>query len=327
MNVPPLQNLIVCAYNPQTIVRHFVLAAVAYASVLCGAARAQSAPAAPPLSLWPGVELSYTVAGDAVATLESSSDLSLWKTVSGADYGGEVIQYVAVTEPNGYYRLRLETRAAGGKSRWLLTNSRLVMNSASGPEAVTFMEGGSGSRQSATGPGMQLFTWEWQRTGRDIGSAVLTLPDGTVETVDLQFTSQNAGVYTIERSLEGVPLGAVSGTFRDDSNSPASLEVSVPQQPGEALLTLSGTGRPLRIELDSTGNASVSSPAGPRNYTATYTLTGDTTAELVLSCQDGFVELCDLRFTGPACGTYTLRLEESGVLRRSAAGAFTISPN
>lgn len=325
MKVPPPHNLIVCAIPPQTIVRHFVLAAVAYVSVLCGAARAQSVPAAPPLLLGGAVELSYTVESYTTAALESSANLTLWQPATAAEYGDgeEIIRYVAAPADKAYFRLRIDTLSTVGKSRWELSGARLLRNTATGMEILVFSESGTGTMESVTGTGS--FTWTWERTGADTGSAVITWPNGIVETMDLQFTAGNAGVFTSERSREGIPAGTVTGTFRDDPA--AVLLVSMPPASESKAITLSGTGRPVRINVDGTGNASISSPAGGTSFTADYTVTGNNTAELFLICQDGSTQRCGLQFTGPSCGSYTLQAEANGSLRRTAAGTFTISPH
>src|SRR5687767_12893967 len=108
MNVPPFNKLIVCVTPPQTIVRQCVLAAVSYVSVLCGAANAQLAPAAPPLTLWNAVELAHGTQAGKTYVLEYSNDLALWTTVSPPLYGSgeEAVQFL----PGGpgtesFYRL------------------------------------------------------------------------------------------------------------------------------------------------------------------------------------------------------------------------------
>ncbi len=323
MKVPPPQNLIVRAIPPQSIARHFVLAAAAVVLVLCGAASAQSAPAAPPLSLWNAVEISRETAADATATLEHSPDLQLWQSVAAPVYGGGELTLLAPAgaEAQGFYRLKIETRPSGGDSRWDMTGARLLYNTAVGVRSLSLGENGAGIMDAATG--QMTFTWEWLRTGRDTGLLTTTWPDGVVETTEMEFTELNAGAFTSERMKEGVPAGAVCGSFRDEAS--AALAVAVPVAPGDATIVLAGTGRPVSVVLSAAGTARISSPSGARDFSASYVLTGAATAELSLSCEDGSTESGTLTFTGPACGSFEMHSKLNGRLRRSGGGAFTIA--
>ena len=326
MKVPPLQNLIVCAIPAQSIVRHFVLAAAAHVFVLCGAASAQSAPVAPPLTLWNAVAVTHVTAAETTGTLEHSADLTLWQVAGDAVYGdGESLTQLIPTAgqgDTGFFRVKTETRPAVGDARWTLTGTRLLVNTKTGAQFLTFSANGAGTANDGTA--VRSFTWDWQRTGRNTGSAVITWPDGLSATMALEFKSGSAGVFISELTRDGVPAGVVGGTFRDEEGG--SLTATAPAVPGDADLVLAGTGRAQRINLAAVGTAVITGPAGPRSFSAAWALTDARHATLSLSCQDGTTEVCELACTGPACGTYTLTVEMNGRLRRSAEGVFTIAP-
>ena len=326
MNVPPPHNLIVCASNPQTFVRHIVLAAASYVFVLCGAASAQSVPAAPPLIVEGAAEISYAVEPLTTAVLETSASLSLWEPVGLPDYSTQVLHYVPVPGEKQFFRLKIDTAPESGRSRWQLGGSRLVRNTATGVEIYEFDAAGTGNRFVAASTSGVPFTWSWVRTGADTGTSVITWQDGTVETMELVFTTGEAGVFTSEKTEDGLPAGAVAGTFRDDAV--AAFAPSTAPDSGRRVITLAGTGRPLRVLLDGAGGATMSNPVGANSFTATYTpdpAPGTLSAMLVLTCQDGVVQTSRLQFTGPGCGTYSTTVETStGQLRRSGQGAFTV---
>lgn len=328
MKVLPLHNLIVCAIPPQTIVRQCVLAAVAYVSVLCGAARVQSAPAAPPLTLWNAVELSHGTDQDETYILEHSTDLSLWTAIGGPVYGdgdqaGHLVSAFNTNAASGFYRLKVNTRPPEGKSRWSMDGCRMLLNTSGGACVMTFGSDATGSMMAADA-GLAAFTWDWQRTGLDTGRATVTWPGGIVETMDLQFTGEHAGVFSSRKTAEGLFAGAASGTFRDDAA--ASLAQSAPSSLTNVLLTVSGTGRATGIEVNAFGNAMISGPAGPAGFACSYTRRSAAEAEMILTNEEGTTETWLLTFTGPACGTCAGTTERNGILRRTASGNFTIAP-
>lgn len=324
MKVPSLQTLIVRALPSQSMSRHFVLAAAAHVTVLCGAASAQSAPAAPPLSLWNAVSITHSVPAETVAVVEHSAHLSLWHAAGAEVFGdGEpVLEFApAAAAGQGFYRVKLETRPAAGKARWGLAGTRLLVNSSRGIRFLNFAAGGSGTETAGTTE--TAFTWEWRRTGRDEGLLTITLPKGKVEMMTLEFSAANAGVWTTDRLDNGAPAGAEKGTFRDETDS--AVTPAAPEFPGSATVTFAGPGRKQCIRLAET-SAHISSPAGGRDYAVMYSRTAPASATLLLSCQDGAVENCTLTFTGPACGVFEQVSELQGGLRRITSGAFTIAP-
>jgi hypothetical protein len=270
------------------------------------------------------VSITHSVPEETVAVVEHSADLSLWQAAGPEVYGdGELMtEYVpAVAVGQGFYRVKLETRPPAGKARWDMAGTRLLVNSTSGVRFLNFDAEGSGRETGPTGDA--AFKWEWQRTSRDEGLLTITRPGRVVETMTMEFSAANAGIWTTERFEDGVPAGAEKGTFRDGMDS--TLIPAAPEFPGHATVTLAGPGRRQSIRLAET-TAHISSPAGGREYAATYTLTGATSASLLLTCQDGTVESCTLTFTGPSCGTFEQISEFQSGLRRTTAGAFTIAP-
>ncbi len=325
MKVPSLPNLIVCAISPQAIVRHYVLAAV-FVSVLCGAASAQSAPAAPPLTLLPAVEVSHTTAQDKTFSLEHSPDLLRWITVAPPVFGDDedFSHLISTSEGKGkgFYRLKVETFPEEGDSRWSLTGSRILLNTAGGVCRMNFDENAAGTmtRDAA----VTTFTWQWHRDGLDTGIAAITWPDGTVETIAMEFTGNNSGAFSSQRTTDGLPGGAVSGTFRDEAGP--GLLPTVPAALGNALVTFSSTGRAVSVKVSADGTAGITSPAGRASYDCSYAVTGPSTAELKMRGSNGTTESWSLTFAGPACGTYAWKSELKGVPRRQSSGAFTIAP-
>ena len=324
MKVPPLQNSIVCAIPSQTIVRQSVLAAVSVLSVLCGAASAQSAPAAPPLTLFSAVEVSHSTKLNRTYSLEHSTDLGSWTVIADPVFGdSEVASHlIPGSAGSGFYRLKVESYPVAGKSRWSLAGSRMVLNTARGNRHVAFEQPRAGSMTTATG--VTTFTWDWQRDGLDSGVTTLISPDGSVETLTMQFTGLNAGVYSSQRSVNGLPAGTAAGTFRDEADP--SLAVSVPAILGDSLITISGTGRAVGVKVRADGTAGISSPAGGATYDCNYAVTGPATAELMMTCSNGARQSWSLTFTGPACGNCTWQTSLNGVLRRESSGSFTIAP-
>jgi len=325
MKVSPLHDLIVCVLPSQSIVRHIVLAAAAHVLVLCGAASAQSVPAAPPLFISPAVEITHGTALKSTVTLEHSGDLQLWQAAGVPVFGGggEWTRFIATgPEAQGFFRLKTETRPDTGLSRWDLAGSRLLLTDGPSAKILTFSDGDSGL--AVTAEAHTAFTWQWMRDGRDTGRVTLAWPDGLTETVELTFTAANAGAFTATRSRDGLPAGVAAGVFRDETAR--GLDATAPSSPGNAVLVLSNTGRPLRITLSEAGTAHVSNPSGEREFTVSYSLTGQTSATVMLSCQDGDVEFYSLQFTGPACGRYEMNSRRDGKLRRAGSGSFTIAP-
>jgi hypothetical protein len=327
MKVPPLQNLIVCVIPPQTIVRQCVLAAVSYVSVLCGAANAQSAPAAPPVSLSNAAQLTWPTAGGEIYTLEHSRDLTLWNAVTAPVFGdvNEASQVVPLPDAGagaGYYRLKIAAQPREGKSRWSMAGCRMLLTTPAGSCSMTFDGDGLGRMDAVNAAA--AFTWDWQRTGPDSGRATITWHGGVVELMNLNFTGKRAGVFQSRKFAGGAFAGAACGTFRDDDGT--SLAQAAPVSLANKLLTLSGRGRPLAVEIDAFGNASVAGPAGSVLYSCHYAPRSSTEAEVTLINDEGTVEKWHLTFNGPHCGACSVRTERNGVLRRSAAGTFTVSP-
>jgi hypothetical protein len=325
MKVPSPHDLIVCVLPAQSSVRHFVLAAAAHVLVLCGAADAQSVPAAPSLSVWNALHLTHHTLPDATVTLERSADLDLWSVAGEPVYGSGESHSLLVPagdESSGFLRLRTEVRPVIGKSRWDLQGSRLLLNSEKEVRLLTFGESGAGT--AATAGSLTVFGWQWIRSGNDEGQLTLTMPDGLEETIEFQFTAANAGAYVSRRSRNGLPAGAAAGVFRDEPSS--QLAASTPGSPGEASLVLSGTGRPICVSLSASGTAVVPDSTGEREFSASYEPTGEHTAVVTLSCDDGSVEAFTLTFTGPSCGSCTTHSTLEGRVRRTGSASFTIAP-
>ena len=321
MKVPPLKNSIVCAIHPQGIARHSVLAAVL---ILCGAASIQSAPAAPPLLLSDAVEISQSTEPGKTYSLEESSDLQVWKTIAEPVFGdGEESGALVGTESDDhFYRLRVATLPAGGKSRWTMSGCRMVLNTANSICRMAFDANATGTMTRDSGT--TGFTWTWKRDGLDTGVAIITWPDQIVETMTMQFKGLNAGVFSSLKTRDGLPAGSVAGTFRDAAEH--SLEPLVPVVLGDALLAFSGTGRAVGVTVSADGSAGITGPAGAAGYTCDYTITGPVTADLDMICGNGTTESWSLTFTGPACGTCSWKSARNGVPRRTSAGSFTIAP-
>jgi hypothetical protein len=325
MKVPSPHDLIVGVLRAQSIVRHFVLAAAAHVLVLCGAADAQSVPAAPPLSVWNAVHLAHGTLPDTTVTLERSEALGLWSVAGEPVYGNgeELSLFVpAGNDSAGFIRLRTEVRPVVGKSRWDLDGARLLLNSEQEVRLLTFGKSGEGTAAS-TGS-LTVFAWQWSRTGHDSGRLTLTMPDGLVETVEFQFTAANAGAYVSRKSRNGLPAGANSGVFRDEPSS--LLGPTAPGSPGDASLVISGTGRAVCVSLAASGTAVVTNATGEREFSASYESTGEDTATVTLSCEDGSVEEFALTFTGPSCGRCVTHSTLAGRLRRAGSASFTIAP-
>ncbi len=325
MKVPPLQDLIVCVIPPQSIVRHIVLAAAAHVLVLCGAASAQSVPAAPPLNLWNAVEVKHGVLPNGSVLLEQSPDLALWEAAGSPAFGetGEITRFVSAgASPQAYFRLKTTVRPADGFGRWDLTGSRLLLNTAREVRLLTFDGNAAGTAQSAEE--QTSFTWRWLRTGTRTGRLAVTWPGGLEESLELDFSASNAGAFTSRRSRNGLPAGADAGVFRDAEST--GLAVSVPESPGDCTLVLSNTGRPVSVSLSASGTASLSIPGGAQEYSVNYSVTGGGSAEVWLSCESGALEIYRLTFSGPGCGEYEMSSHLNGGLRRAGGGSFTIAP-
>ena len=321
MKVPPHNNSIVCAIHPQDIARHSVLAAVL---ILCGAASIQSAPAAPPLFLSSAVEIFHGTEQGKTYSLEESSDLRVWKTIAEPFFGdGKTTgDLIAADSGDHFYRLKVATFPAGGKSRWEMSGCRMILNTADGVCRMAFDENATGTMVRDSGA--TAFTWTWKRDGLDTGVAIITWPDQIVETMTMQFKGLNAGVFSSVKTRDGLPAGAVSGTFRDASDR--GFDPEMPAVLDNALIAFSGAGRAVGVRVGADGNAGISSPAGAASYTCAYTITGPATADLNLTCTNGSTEAWSLTFTGPSCGTCSWSSARNGVPRRASTGSFTIAP-
>jgi hypothetical protein len=324
MNVPPHKHLIVCVIPPQTIVRQCVLAAVSYVSALCGAARAQSAPVAPPLSIEPAVELSFRTELDKTYAIERSTDLQSWAAVEGIfGDGQDVTRQMAASSPGpAYFRLRSDTLPTGGNAPWRLADSTMLLNSPEGARNLVFNANGSGVvLQGATNA---PFTWEWLRTGLNGGVCTVALASGELETISMNFLAVDTGAFSNQRTKVGVPSGASNGTFRKVPDS--TLVTIMPATLGHSHITFSGSGRPVSLVVKGDGTASATSPTGVVTAPCTYALKTASSAELKLNGATPDSEVYTLSFNGPSCGTYTVKAKKNSVLRREATGAFTIAP-
>ncbi len=324
MKVPPLQTSIVRAIPPQAIVRQAVLAAASYVLVLCGAASAQSDPVAPPLALFPAVEVTHVTDPGQINFLEHSPDLRNWEVMGEPVFadGENTAHIMPLGAASGFYRLKAATYPETGNSRWTMSGSRMVLNSADGVCGMTFNDKAAGKMRRDTSE--TPFIWSWRRDGLDSGVATITWPDGIVEVVAMHFTGTNAGVVSSQRLSNGFPAGAKTGTFRDDTDG--SLAVSAPGALGDALISFSGPGRPVSVKVSADGTGGISSPAGRTAYSCNYTVTGPDTADMNMTCTNGSVQSWSLTFTGPACGNCSWKSELHGKLRRASTGSFTIAP-
>lgn len=332
MEVYSIQNLIVGAIPQRVVANYRALcidrALCIAASVLLGssAASAQAVPPPPPLALWNAVELTSATEPGKTYIIEQSSDLQLWVAIGGTVYGdgelsGNLVSNAGEANGNGFYRLKVETLPAEGHSRWSMSGCNMVLSTDAGACLMNFGNDGSG-RMTLEAGGIP-FAWDWLRTGRDSGCVTITWSGGVVESMDMHFLGKGAGVFSSRRVVDGIPAGASAGTFRDAGDSPLAL--SVPAALGNALITFSGSGRPVAVELKAGGAAAISSPVATGSFTSSYMVTGTTTATLILECSSGVTESWELNFTGPACGTYSSTSQRNGKLRRSATGAFTIA--
>jgi hypothetical protein len=323
MKVPPPKNLIVCVKPPQTIVRQCVLAAVAYVSALCGAAHAQSAPVAPPLSITDAVQLTHATENQKTYTIERSTALQAWQAVAGPFFGNgtSVAHSVPVSfGKSGYFRVRVDTRPAIGRAPWLIAETSLVLNGAAGPRSLMFNANGTGVQQR--GAANQSFSWTWRRTGMDTGVCTLVHESAERETLEMTYAATGSGAFSSQRSKEGVPAGSSAGTFRNVTDS--SLFAFMPAALGHEQITFAGYGRPSCVEVKTDGTAVTSGPAGDVTSQCTYILKTATTAELRLNAAPDS-EIYSLTFTGPSCGTFTCKGRRDSVLRREFSGSFTIA--
>ena len=319
MNIPSLQNLIERAIPPQTAPRQYVLAAAAV-TVMCGAASAQSAPAAPPLALLPAVELYHLPQEGEVLTLEHSPDLLQWTASPGPFFGhGEpftFLQPITAGTPGGYFRLKLDTRPAIGNAPWALAGRTVRLSEGTSNRLLTLLPEGSGTMTTSTET--LPFTWEWQRGGMDGGVLALTWPDGARTLQELEFLAVHSGVFVTRDS--GAAQSA--GTFLLDpavdtpSSAPAILE--------NVRVYISGSGRPSGLVIGELNALQRSTPFGTETCQIFYTRTGETTGVLRLANPSMQQEIT-LTFTGPGCGSCVTRETSAGVLRRESEGTFTVT--
>jgi hypothetical protein len=326
MTIPSLQNLIVCAFSTQSAPRHFVLAAVA-SSVLCGAAGAQSAPAAPPLSLWPAVEISRETAAGEVFYLERSLDLADW--TGGAEgifaAGGRVnlLEPLAEGRAAGYWRLRSEMHPETGLSRWSLQGCSMEMNRAGIFCRLSFLTENAGTMQ--TGAELRPFTWSWRRTGMDAGTLLLTWADGSRFEEEIRFLSSASGVYAVQEreAVTGAFAGAGTGTFRIGEAEPGAA--AAPLALENVRIDFTGSGRATSLRIGVANALERSTPFGQESCFIQYSRTGDTTALLHLT-NGPVLQSIELTFTAAGGGTCLTREFRSNVLRRESEGTFLISP-
>lgn len=321
MNIPSRQNLIVCAISSQTAPRHYVLAAVA-SLVLCGAARAQLSPAAPPLSVLPAVEILGSAQYGEVLTLQQSPSLRQWQSLDTPQFGsGESIRFLlpASTETEGeYFRFRLDTRPLIGKARWEVAGLSLTLNDGPSSRLVSLLPGGAGSMTSDQN--LQPFTWDWKRTGMDTGTLAIIWPGGARDSYELEHLSEQSGVF-VARTDAG--SGSVSaGSFR--INPAGALPSTAPAVLEKVRIDVTGSGRATCLVIGGTGTAERSSPFGPETYSMVYSRTGSHTATLELNGYPAS-QIISFTFTGPACGKCVTREMRNGVLRRESEGTFTLT--
>lgn len=326
MKVPPNKH-IVCAIPPQAILRQSVLAAVSYVMVLCGAACVQSALAAPSLILWNAVEISYGTESEQTCTLQRSSDLHLWTDVDGAVFGdGDVNEVMLSTagtaSRSGFFRLRVDARPALGNSRWSMAGCRMLINKGASPSKLIFLPDAGGTM--IDGDRLTPFKWGWHRTGLDDGQVTVTWADDVVEIMDFHFLGLYSGVFSSQRMTGGLPAGALSGTFQDEAS--AAPAPGIPASMQNVLVTLSGTGRPLGIEIKADGTALRPGATENEIYACRYAVTDGTQAELTLAKNGTDRETYSLTFSGPSCGKFSVQSFRDGLLRRSSEGTFAIAP-
>lgn len=325
MNIPFQKVLIAGAMPARSSVPRGLLAVMPLA-VLCGAAEAQSVPAAPALEVWPAVEVALTVEPDHVCSLESSEDLILWNAAGLAIYGtgDSASVLLPVGGRYGFVRARSETRPAGGLADWSLTGRSLRLNpQEAAPCVMNFTAAGSGVMDAA-GSEPVPFSWEWTRTGADSGTCVVAWPEGTEEAFAVQFMVPGAGVFTSILEDGELSAGGSSGTF---TRVAATDPVQVPVAVSGRRLVLSSTGRPVEIEFPAEGGASVLMESGKLPFSMNWQVTGAGLAQLSLSCTDGTTHLLKFSFLAGESGSYTWRSWRGGVLRREVEGAFSFSAN
>ncbi len=306
-----------------------MLTAVSLGSALAGTAGAQSLPGEPSLLIDSTIRLTHGTEVEKTYTVEQSFDFApdSWMAVGETRFGDGTDKVASVPvslefSKSSFFRLKVESRPETGIAPWSLPDRMFLLNTTGGVRTMAFLQEGGGVFKSASAT--DNFTWTWLRTGADTGVCVVALPGGESETLNFRFLADGTGVFSSERTKEDVPSGASFGTFRQITD--ASLTTQAPGSLGHSFISLSGTGRPVGIEVKEDGTAVSTHPLGSVQSTCAYLLKDQLTGELKLNASLMDSETYTLNFTGPSCGTYVFRARKSGTLRREATGTFTISP-
>lgn len=325
MNTPYQKVLIAGATPAQSSVPRALLVALPFA-VLCGAADAQSVPAAPALEVRAAVEVVLPVAAEHVYSLESSADLVLWNAGSETIYGtgGTESILLPAETAHGFVRARAATRPPGGLADWSLAGQSLRLNPQdASPCLMSFTAPGNGVK-TAAGIEPVPFTWEWTRSGADRGTCVVAWPGGTQETFAVEYVAPGVGVFSSLQEAGAISAGGSCGTFTPAAESDP---VQVPATVSGRTLVLSGTGRGVEIEFPAEGGASMTMESGKLPFSMNWQVTGAAMAQVSLSCTDGMTHLVKLNFQAGESGRYTWSSWHNGVLRREVVGAFSFSAN
>ena len=279
-------------------------------------------PSNPPvMTLRPAVMISMPTEAGKVYQMQASPDLKSWTGTGGPIFGtGASLEQPMPSAGQQFFRLQILTEPAMGTAPWSLQAMDLQFNEGRRVVQYHFPATGEGTRQ--TGTLSKTFTWTFQRTSLTDGGAVLTFPDGSRETLQLQFAGMKSGRFS-RQSFIGSRLGETD----DGSFGPAP-------QAGLPLVPLIPTGYCFAFSDQPTGGGLTltSATGGTRllegqvaAFNGNWLVTGSSSARLVTTFSSTHGEDYRFTFTGPQTGTFTRQTYTEGIFRDQDSGTFCLS--
>jgi len=278
-------------------------------------------PALPAMILRPAVVITMPTEAGKVYQMQISPDLKSWSGMGGPLFGtGFPFEKSMPGESQQFFRLQVLTEPAMGPAPWALQAVALQFNEGRRVVHYDFTASGVGTRQ--TGALSKTFSWTYQRAGLTEGGAVLTFPDGSRETLQLQFSAVQAGRFTRQTFIGSRLEETDDGSFGPAPQADLPLVPPIP------------TGFSFAFsDQPSGGNLSLTSASGgtrlldgqSASFNGNWLVTGSTSARLITTFSSTHGEDYRFTFTGPQTGTFTRQTFTEGIFRDQDIGTFCLT--
>jgi hypothetical protein len=275
----------------------------------------------PALTRRPAVVITMPTEAGKVYQMQVSPDLKSWTGVGEPLFGtGAPLEKPMPGVGQQFFRLQVMTEPVIGPAPWALQALALQFNEGRRVVHYDFPASGAGTRQ--TGGLSKSFTWTYQRTSLSDGGAVLTFPDGSRETLQLQFSAVKAGRFTRQTFLGSRLEETDDGSFGPAPKAGLPLVPPIPtgyrfafsdQPSGGGLSLTSASGGTRLLEGQSA------------SFNGNWLVTGSTSARLIATFSSTHGEDYRFTFTGPQTGTFTRQTFTEGIFRDQDVGTFCLT--